>query len=493
MVNFRRFNGSSDVVTLALGGLSTMTSGTIAVLCRRTDETAWNGAFATRNGSTPELYIDIAPSGSSNFLWYNYASAANAGVAVAAADDWCWTIINKATGSSAPRTHKRVQSTGVWTRANGSAIGDATSPSGGDLQIGNAGGDFFKGDIAAIAVWTTSVADAVLDGMVNSWPAVLAANPQAAWLLNQASTGTNITDAVGSANQTALSGTTVQTGTIPNWSETAASTGYGATGTANHPGRGPSRYARFLQTARSTTITATANQVAVAQAAETDSAQPVGRTKTRPIGQVAEADVAQPIGRSKRRAVGQATETDVAQPVGRAKLRATGQATETDLAQVVGRVEQKAVGQASEVDAAQPITRQKRRTVGQAQETDTAQPVARVKQRLLGQAVETDLAQPVSRLGQHLQPVGQATETDVAQPIRAVKRRSVNQASETCLAQTITRRHARGVGQASESGTAQPITRRKLAHVGQVAETDTAQPIGHGGAVTRREYWGMVV
>lgn len=231
MVNFRRFNGTSDVVTLALGGLSTMTFGTVAVLCRRTDNTAWNGAFATRtSGGAAELYIDIAPSGSSNNLWYSFASTANAGVTVSSTEDWVWTIIAKATASSAPRTHKKVMSTGVWTRANGAAIADATSPLGGSLQIGNAGGDFFKGDIAAVAVWTSVLSDAALDAMSLNWPAVLAANPTAAWLLNQASTATSIPDSstTGTANQTALSGTTVQSGTIPNWSETGGSTPSGA-------------------------------------------------------------------------------------------------------------------------------------------------------------------------------------------------------------------------------------------------------------------------
>lgn len=494
MVNFRRFNGSTDVVTLSLGGLSTMTFGTVAVLCRRSDETTWDGAFVTRtSGATPELYIDIAPSGSSNFLWYNFASAANAGVVVNSANDWVWTIINKASGSVAPRTHKLVMSTGVWTRANGAALGDATSPSGGDLQIGNAGGDFFTGDIAAVAVWTTSLADAVLDGMVNSWPAVLAANPQAAWLLNQASTGTSITDAIGSANQTALSGTTVQTGTIPNWSETSGVV-LGRVGVSNHPGRGPSRYARFVQTARATVLSATVTQQAVGQVAETDTAQAVGRLKSRAVGQAAETDTAQPVGRAKQRVVGQATETDTAQPVARTKTRLVGQAVETDLAQPITRSKSRAVGQATEVDTALGVGRQRTRVVGQATETDLAQPVSRRHSRVLGQASEADLAQPVTRLGSHQQAVGQASETDLAQPIRAVKQRTVGQAAETCVAQPIGRRRTRTLGQPAETDTAQSIARRKTRTVGQSTETDAALAVTRMGAAgSALEYWGTVV
>jgi hypothetical protein len=230
MVNFRRFNGSSDVVTLSLGTLiNTITFGTIAVLCRRTDNTAWNGPFCTRSsGNDAEMYIDIAPSSASpaNVLWCSFGSGQNNNNAftVTAADDWVWIVVTKATGSVAPRYHKYVMSTQTWTRGNGSGnVANATSPSGGSLQIGNVAGDFFKGDIAAVAVWTTALSDATLNNIPNNWVSgVLAASPQAAWLLNQASTGTSIADAVDSANQTALSGTTVQSGTIANWSESSS-------------------------------------------------------------------------------------------------------------------------------------------------------------------------------------------------------------------------------------------------------------------------------
>jgi hypothetical protein len=232
VVNFRRFNGTSDVVTLSLGtAINTITFGTIAVLCRRTDNNNWNGPFCTRSsGLDAEMYLDIAPSSASpaNVLWSSYGASQNNNNAftVASADDWVWIVITKATGNVAPRYHKYVMSTQTWTRGNGTGnIGDATSPSGGSLQIGNVAGDFFKGDIAAVAVWTTALSDATLNNIPNNWTSgVLAASPQAAWLLNQASTGTSISDAVGTANQTALSGTSVQSGTIANWAETSSTT-----------------------------------------------------------------------------------------------------------------------------------------------------------------------------------------------------------------------------------------------------------------------------
>lgn len=228
MVNFRNFDGVDDVITFSLGSLSSFTSGTIAVLCRRTDNTAWNGPFCTRtSGGTPEMYLDIAPSNSApnNSLWCNFAVNQNGGttVTLTAVESWAWVVVTKASGSATPRYHKYVMSSATWTRVNGSGnIGNAVSPSGGDLQIGDAGGDFFKGDIAAVACWTTALSDGTLNGIVNNWTSgVLAASPQGAWLLNQASTATSITDGTaGGANQTARTGTTVSSGTISNWAET---------------------------------------------------------------------------------------------------------------------------------------------------------------------------------------------------------------------------------------------------------------------------------
>jgi hypothetical protein len=117
-------------------------------------------------------------------------------------------------------------STQAWTHDTTEvAIADATSPSGGDIRLGCAGAsDFFKGDIAAAACWTRSLTDPEIAGIVNSWGAVLATAPTAAWKLNQNVVTTPLMDfsAAGTANQTARTGTTVVSGDIPNWSESVA-------------------------------------------------------------------------------------------------------------------------------------------------------------------------------------------------------------------------------------------------------------------------------
>lgn len=224
-----------------------------------------------------------------------------------------------------------------------------------------------------------------------------------------------------------------------------------------------------------------AQTVAVNQATETDTAQPIAwAPKRRLVNPASETDTAQAIARVKSRALGQVSETDTAQSVGRLKTRSVGQAAETDSAQPVGKAKARAVGQAAETDTAQALTRVKSLAVGQVTETDAAQPIGRLKTKAIGQAVETDTALPITTTGSKVIPVGQASETDTAQAITSAKRKAVGQATETDSAQPIARVKSRGIGQVLETDTAQPIALvlgAKTVVLGLATEVDEALPI----------------
>lgn len=252
--------------------------------------------------------------------------------------------------------------------------------------------------------------------------------------------------------------------------------------------RGPAVFVRIRQTGTP--------PVAVGQALETDTAQPVGRRKVLTVGQALELDEAQPVtvvtgGGPTIVAVGQATETDVAQPVARRKVDSLGQALEGDAAQPVTRVKRRAVGQALETDAAQPVGRRKVRPLGQALEADVAQPVTRTKRDVLTQALELDVAQPIGR--RKVRTLGQALETDLAQPITEPGATTVPvaQAVEVDAAQPVARRKVRTLGQALEADLAQPISRpgATTVPVGQALELDTSQPV----ARVKRRTLGVAV
>lgn len=182
-------------------------------------------------------------------------------------------------------------------------------------------------------------------------------------------------------------------------------------------------------------------------------------------------------------AVAQAAETDTAQPVAWApKNRLAAQASETDVANTVTVTKTATVVQAAETDTAQPITALKTVAVAQVVETDIAQPVTPVKTVILGQAPEFDLAQPVTT-GGLAAVVGQATETDMAQPITVVKTLTVGQVVEQDQALTITAVKVRTVDAATETDAAQTITAAKTVAVVQVLESDEAVSITAIGGV----------
>lgn len=198
--------------------------------------------------------------------------------------------------------------------------------------------------------------------------------------------------------------------------------------------------------------------IPVAQAIETDTAQPVGRRKTILVGQAVESSLAQPLAELKTRTVAQALESDTTQPVSRGKVRTVAQAGEADVGFPVAARKARGVAQAQEIDVAQPVSVVTGGTVAvnQAVETDTAQPAGRAKTRTVGQASEGAVALPLER--RKTRTVGLALETSVAQAVGRLKARTVALAVESSVAGILTRLKRRLLGQPLEAQTAQAVT-----------------------------------
>lgn len=141
---------------------------------------------------------------------------------------------------------------------------------------------------------------------------------------------------------------------------------------------------------------------------------------------------------------------------------ALNQTTETDTANVLGRSKTKAFGQVTETDTAQAIRAQKARTLAQIVETDTAQAIAWApKHRLLNLVSEADTANAITLRQPQVIALGQVIETDTAQALTRIKFASLLMVQETDTANAITRKTATTValGQAIETDSALTITR----------------------------------
>lgn len=220
----RNFNGSASI-TLATGGLGSFTFGTMVALCRRTDNNNWHGIVTTiqAGGGANEVYLDIAPSShaSAGAIWSSFGGVDNSGtLKFLAADGWCVVAATKASGSQTPRYHKYVVSSATWTHQNGGgAVSDGTATSTGTEMIGAVATDMLNGDVAAVALYSRVLADQEIESLAGAWETWLSYQPAGAWLLDSDAVNSLIDWTGAGANQSAVTGTTVQAASVPGWSQ----------------------------------------------------------------------------------------------------------------------------------------------------------------------------------------------------------------------------------------------------------------------------------
>jgi hypothetical protein len=222
---------------------------------------------------------------------------------------------------------------------------------------------------------------------------------------------------------------------------------------------------------------------------------------TAEIGQPAETDTAQPLAKRKTKLLGQPSDTSTAQPPTRLKTKAVGQPADTSTAQPFTTLKTSALGQPSQADTAQPMTRRKSKTIGLVGPgwgsgwgsgwgdgaTDVALPLARVKTKVLGQPEEADEALPlVAAVGQ----IGQPSETDLALPLDRLKTKTIGLVEAAESAQPMTRRKTREIGLAgpgwggewgepwSVSDIAQPMTRAVVINASVAANGPSTVQVG---------------
>ena len=170
-------------------------------------------------------------------------------------------------------------------------------------------------------------------------------------------------------------------------------------------------------------------------ATETDSAQAIGKTKTKAVPVATETGVAQALGRSKLYSLLTASETDIAQALSKTKIYtlptaseidvaiiitkltldiiiAVATATETDSAQTIGKTKTKQLTPATELDSAQNLTIEKVYQLTPAISGNTAQSLGVSKVLALVPATETDTAVDFGKA--KIYPVATAEELDEA-------------------------------------------------------------------------------
>lgn len=167
---------------------------------------------------------------------------------------------------------------------------------------------------------------------------------------------------------------------------------------------------------------------------------------------------------------GQTSETDTAQALGRVKTKAAGLVSETDTALSMSGAKARALGLGSETDAPLALTARKTVMLGLVTETDSALPLGATITVVIGLVSETDT--PLTLTARKSLTLGLVSETDAPLALGRLKTLGVGLLTEGDTALALTAQKARALGLVSESDSAQALTHAKRLGLGLVTETD---------------------
>jgi hypothetical protein len=220
----REFDGSTHRITFATGGLSAMTFGTFAFLVKLDGAPVDSRTLLALHDSGGNFLGHPAQFDTSSdaLVWHNGTGGVS--WATSPADVWVMMVLRKATGTSTPRRSLYNDDTQTWTHANASgSVADWAAPGGsGDFGTHVQGSEPYQGRIAAMAAWSNTLpwsadttGDAAIEaaGLEDALQNWVDESPSALWAFDQASVATPVDDlsATGTADQTAITGTTAIT------------------------------------------------------------------------------------------------------------------------------------------------------------------------------------------------------------------------------------------------------------------------------------------
>ena len=223
----RTFDGVDDRITTALGSLGfAFGPGTIAMIMRSgSDSGALRTLFKAGSAATASRYDLEVTSTNAVGLRLGLSQRQGPTIGVTQADGWVLIAARKATGTVTPRFSKYNFGTATWTHEDAaSTIGNSGTPTNGAYlgASGSTASQHAPMDLGIAAVWNVVLSDAQIEALVEdeaNWSTVA---PVALWPLDQAATTTAVQDTIGTADETAITGTSVTADAVP-WTGGAGS------------------------------------------------------------------------------------------------------------------------------------------------------------------------------------------------------------------------------------------------------------------------------
>jgi Polysaccharide lyase len=197
---YRNFDGFDDRITTHTGGAMSATGHvTMVALIRPADTTVHTEIFGVNRLKEGKLEstgygLQIGPSNTQQILLTNGTNSVTSNFKVNS-NEWQLVAVTKDTGAKAiPRFHVYRFDLKQWIHENGSTtLGSSGSVQGGRVRLGvyetDDGADvskrFYKGGLAAAAVFSYVMSDATVEALASSYTEWLSASAKAMWILNQ--------------------------------------------------------------------------------------------------------------------------------------------------------------------------------------------------------------------------------------------------------------------------------------------------------------------
>lgn len=219
----RTFDGANDSIHTSIGACGLTGAFTVACVVRRANNTNYHNLCTPHtSGGTAAFGLEIEDSSNGNGLQVQVGgSFAISTFTVTSSDSWVIVAGGKDAGTAMPRVHKYVYSTGTWTHEGTvTNLGNPGSTAGGTVRFGEwEGVDDLDGDLAAAAVFDRNLTDTEVEQLAHSLLGWYSLAPVGMWLFDQQATGQNVVDLVGGgANQSAITGTSVASSSLPGLS-----------------------------------------------------------------------------------------------------------------------------------------------------------------------------------------------------------------------------------------------------------------------------------
>jgi hypothetical protein len=218
----REFNGTSDQIRLASGGMVGSTFGTFGAIFKCDDGATARTLYCFLTSSGTYVITPLQVDGSDDITWDGDAGIGGIPMGV-----WLTMIVRKATGSAAPRYSYYNHTTQAWVHANTASHANFTAIGGTDsiaMGTNHTPDEPFDGRLALMAGWNNDLhwtADAGGDAAIEAanlhksvyyW---ITQGPEHLNTYDQADVTTAVADLVGSSSQIARTGTTVVNGDDP--------------------------------------------------------------------------------------------------------------------------------------------------------------------------------------------------------------------------------------------------------------------------------------